>query len=100
MKKVFCILSILTMISPAMAAPGSAATDGNVATASYVKGAYNALDTAKQAKLSSSNVTQGTGAIVTSVSAADGTVTVTRTNEITIPVGSTNSATRANIWVE
>jgi len=98
MKKVFCILSILAVISPAMALTD--ANRNNVATAGYVKGAYDALDTAKQAKLSASNVTQGTGAIVTSVTASDGTVTVTRSNEITIPVGSTNSSTRANIWVE
>ena len=71
-----------------------------VAAASYVDGAYNAMNTAKQDKLTSSNVVEsGSGAMVTGVAASNGTVTVTK-SEVTIPVGSTSSSTRAVIWLE
>lgn len=99
MKKVFCILSMFSIVMPAMAAI-SDTNKNKVVTAGFVEGAYDALNNAKQEKLTSANVTQGAGAIVTSVAASNGTVTVTRSNEVTIPVSSTSSATRANIWVE
>ena len=97
MKKIFCILSILTIVSPVLADEISPTT--NVVTTSYVQGAYNALDTAKQDNIS---VSQADGAIVTAVSLnADGkTVSVTRTNQVTIRVGSADNANRATIWVE
>ena len=96
MKKVFCILSILTVISPAFA---DIAPTAKIVTTSYVQGAYAALQGTKQDKIS---VSQGTGAIVTGVALnADGkTVEIAKSNEITVPVNSTNSSTRANIWVE
>ena len=71
-----------------------------VAAASYVDGAYSAINTAKQDKLTSTNVVESnSGAVVTSVTASNGTVTITK-GEVTIPVGSTSSATRATIWLE
>lgn len=72
-----------------------------VAAASYVDGAYSAMNTAKQDKLTSSNVVVGTdnGPFVSAVTASNGTVTVTK-SEVTIPVGSTSSSTRAVIWLE
>ena len=100
MKKVFCILSVLAISLPALAEGEPTVYETSVATANYVQGAYNALDAAKQAKLTSTNVVEGTGAVVTGVSADNGTVTVTKTNEVTVPVNSMNSETRANIWIE
>lgn len=71
-----------------------------VAAVSYVDGAYNSMDSVKQDKLTQQNVVQsGSGPIVTSVSAQDGTVTVTK-SEVTIPVGGTTSDTRATLWLE
>jgi len=194
MKKIFCILSILTIISPAFAddpapatpvageptsvtpagdgtlatnngetaKPGynlvnaNVSTDGNAASAGYVKGAYNATIKAvntvasiKQDKITSSNklsadlvedgttnkvvtatdkntwngkqnqlssvanpaqnqvptngqLIQSAGQFVTSVSAANGGVTVAR-GEITIPTSNPNLAAqsgRAAIWIE
>lgn len=70
------------------------------AAASYVEGAYNAIDSVKQDKLTSTNVVEsGSGVMVTNVSASNGTVTVSKT-EVTIPVGATTSDTRATIWLE
>lgn len=139
MKKIFCILSILTIAAPAFADPtpvagtpthadpatlavdgnsqtinpgyalvnANTSTDGNAASAGYVKGAYNASIKAvntvanmKQDTLTSSNVTtSGTGAVVTAVSASNGVVTVTKSN-VQIPVGSSSATTYANIWVQ
>lgn len=105
MKKIFCILSILTIVSPVFAddEPMEPQTptvyQTTVATAEYVRGAYDALTSSKQDKIA---VTPTDGAIVTAVSLnADGkTIEVARTNEVTIPVGSDNSSTRAKIWVQ
>lgn len=139
MKKVFCILSILTFTSPLFAAavpgdpgatvsittstkaanvPGyglvesSSSTDGNAASAGYVKGAYNATIKAvnmvadqKQNKLvSGTNVSNsGSGYMVKDVTASNGTVTITK-REISIPIGSAPSGTvdsgRAPLWIE
>jgi hypothetical protein len=100
MKKVFCILFSLIFALPVFADEPAVNKATVAATASYVDGAYNTLDTAKQDKLTSTNVVEsGSGAMVTNVSASNGTVTVTKT-DVTIPVGSVNSATRARIWVQ
>lgn len=134
MKKVFCILSILTIVSPAFAAdpvypettdPGATTStapvaasapkyalksahtnDSNVASAGYVKGAYNAaikaVNKVATVKQDIITVSQGTGSIVTGVSLnSDGkTVSVTKSYEATVPVSSSSSSTRANVWVE
>ena len=105
MKKIFCILFSLMFITPSFAEgeQQQQALDKTavVAAASYVDGAYNAMNTAKQDKLTSSNVVVGTdnGPFVSAVTASNGTVTVTK-SEVTIPVGSTSSSTRAVIWLE
>ncbi len=102
MKKIFCILSILTITTPAFA-EGDPLTvyETSVASAEYVRGAYDALSGTKQDKLTSTNVTtSGSGAVVTGVTANNGTVTVAK-GEVTIPVGSaTNPTTYATIWVQ
>lgn len=101
MKKIFCILSILTFVSPSFAEGEQQINKAEVAAAaSYVDGAYTTLDTAKQDKLTSTNVVEsGNGYMVTGVAANNGTVTVTK-SDVTIPVGSANSQTRARIWVQ
>ena len=106
MKKIFCILSVLTIVSPVFADDEPATPtiyQTSVATAEYVRGAYNALDDAKQATLSSTNVivdTNTSGPIVTAVSADDGIVTVSK-GQVTIPVGSASTPTsQATIWVQ
>ena len=103
MRELFYIFVALILVSPAFAeSEGQQALDKSTvaAAASYVEGAYNALDTAKQDKLTTTNVvTSGSGAMVTGVSASNGTVTVTK-GEVTIPVGATVSNTRATIWLE
>ncbi len=100
MKKILCFLSIITIISPAFAEGEAVNKATVVATASYVEGAYNTMDAAKQDTLSSSNVVEsGSGAMVTAVTASNGTVTVSK-SEVTIPVGSTSSTNRATIWLE
>ena len=99
MKKIFCILSILTIISPALA---DITPTTNVVTTSYVQGAYDAITSAKQDKLTSTNVTTtGSGAVVTGVSASNGSVTVT-TGEVQIPVGTSasNITGHAAIWIQ
>ncbi|MBQ6012275.1 MAG: hypothetical protein IJL23_04130 [Alphaproteobacteria bacterium] len=99
MKKFFCIFAVLSVVSPALA-EGEVDKTTVAAAASYVDGAYNALDSAKQDTLTSTNVVEsGTGAVVTGVSASNGTVTVTK-GEVTIPVGSATSTTRATIWFQ
>ena len=92
------------MFSPAFAEGEQQQQTINKATvaaaASYVDGAFNSLDAAKQDTLTSTNVVEsGSGAMVTGVTASNGTVTVTKT-EVTIPVGSSSSNTRAAIWLQ
>ena len=85
------------MVVPAVA---EVVPNTKVVTKSYVEGAYDTMDAVKQDKLTSTNVVDsGAGAMVTNVSASNGTVTVTKT-EVTIPVGATVSNTRATIWLE
>ena len=99
MRKVFCIFAVFILISPALA-EGEIDKTTVVATASYVEGAYNTMDAAKQDTLTSSNVVESnSGPVVTGVTASNGTVTVTK-GEVTIPVGSTSSTNRATIWLE
>lgn len=99
MKKVLCVFFVIGMISPAFA-EGEVDKSTLAAAASYVDGAYSALDTAKQNKLTNTNVVvSGSGAMVTGVTASNGTVTVTK-SEVTIPVGSASSNNRATIWFE
>ena len=50
MKRLISILTVLLIATPAMADPNT-----NVATTSYVQGAYDALDSAKQDVIDSSN---------------------------------------------
>ena len=103
MRRIFSIFVVLSLISPALAEgeqQQSIDKTAVAAAASYVEGAYNAISTAKQDKLTSTNVVEsGSGAMVTGVTANNGTVTVTK-SEVTIPVGSTSSNTRAVIWLE
>lgn len=87
------------LVSPVFA-EGELNKTAVAATASYVDGAYNALDSTKQDTLTSTNVVEsGSGAMVTNVTASNGTVTVTK-SDVTIPVGSATSTTRAVIWVQ
>jgi len=97
MKKVFCILSILTITSPVFAA-----NEGVVATSGYVKGAVTALTSEYNATSNPKGriVISGSGDRVSNVSVADGKITYTKTYESTVPVSSSNSSTRAKIWVE
>lgn len=99
MKKLFYILIALILTSPAMA-EGELDKTAVAATASYVEGAYNAMDAIKQDKLTSTNVVvSGSGPMVTGVTANNGTVTVSK-GEVKIPVGAATSDTHAKIWLE
>lgn len=103
MRELFCIFTVLALIFPAFAeGEQQQALDKTTiaAAASYVDGAYTAMNTAKQDKLTSTNVVDsGAGPMVTAVTASNGTVTISKT-EVTIPVGATTSNTRATIWLE
>lgn len=103
MKKIFCILFSLMFISPSFAEGEQQQTIDKtavVAAASYVDGAYSAMNTAKQDKLTSTNVVEsGSGAVVSAVAANNGTVTVTK-GEVMIPVGGQTSNTHARIWIQ
>ena len=103
MRELFCIFAVLAVISPVFAeGEQQPALDKTTvaAAASYVDGAYSAMNTAKQDKLTSTNVVEsGSGPIVSAVTASNGTVTVSK-SEVTIPVGATTSSTRATIWLE
>lgn len=99
MRELLCVFIAIFLIFPAFAA-GEVNKTAIVAAASYVEGAYNHMDAAKQDKLNSANVVNsGNGPMVTSVTANDGIVTISK-SEVTIPVGATTSATRATIWLE
>lgn len=99
MRELFCIFAVLAIVSPAFA-EGELDKTSVAAAASYVEGAYNAINTSKQDKLTNTNVVEsGSGPIVSAVTASNGTVTVSK-SEVTIPVGATTSDTRAVIWLE
>ena len=104
MKSFFCVFVVFAVVIPAFAEgeQGQQQLDKTAiaAAASYVDGAYTSLNSAKQDKLTSTNVVEsGSGVMVTGVSASNGTVTVNKT-EVTIPVGGTTSDSRATIWLE
>ena len=111
MKGIFFIFAGILLVSPAMAEGAlqlELTPTTNIVTTSYVRGAYNVLDGAKQEKLTSSGnsanvvVDSNTSSkpLVSAISASDGTVTITK-SDVTLPVGSASSPTgRANIWVE
>ena len=105
MKKIFCILFSFMFITPSFAEgeqqqQPSLDKTAVVAAASYVDGAYSAMDTAKQDKLTSTNVVEsGSGAVVSAVAANNGTVTVTK-SEVMIPVGGQTSSSHAHIWIQ
>ena len=104
MNKLLCFFAVFLLISPAFATgeveQPTLDKTAIVAAASYVEGAYNAINQAKQDKLTSTNVVaSGTGVMVMDVSANNGTVTVTK-SEVTIPVGAMTSENRAIIWLE
>lgn len=97
MKKIVCFFTVCLMSVSAIAA---VTPNTNVASTSYVQGAVSGLDSTKQDTLTSTNVVEsGSGAMVTNVTASNGTVTVTK-SDVTIPVGSATSTTRAVIWVQ
>ena len=99
MRELFCIFAAFVLVFPALA-EGELDKTSVAATASYVEGAYNAMDAVKQDKLTSTNVVESnSGAMVTAVTANNGVVTVTK-SEVTSPVGATTSSTRATIWLE
>ena len=102
MRKALYIFAILTLVSPAFA-EGESTIDKTrtLTTASYVE---QGIDVALSTYDSNTNpngkfVETGVGPIVSAVTASNGTVTVTK-SEVTIPVGSTSSSTRAVIWLE
>lgn len=101
MKKIL-ILSLSIFLIP-LTASAVITPEANVVSTSYVKGAYNEMDSVKQDKLTSTNVVAdangSANGFVSAVTASDGTVTVTK-SEVTIPVGAATSATRAQIWVQ
>ena len=94
---------------------------GHIASTAYVKGAYNSairgvnrLANDKQEKLVGNSETVATGAnatntlgqasnssgpVITSISASNGVVTVTK-GQVTIPVGSSSASTQAQIWLD
>ena len=107
MKKIVLIFAGFALVLPAMAeGEMQLQPTTNIVTTSYVRGAYNTLENAKQAKLNDTNVITDSNTaakpLVASVTANNGTVTITK-SEVTIPVGNpqlTPSQTRAAIWVE
>jgi len=117
MKKIFCILSILTIVSPAFAEGETQepAYDQYVATASYVRGAVDAMtstydeDTNPTGKIQIVNPNAQVGVASISTTGTDpltSRIVVTKTNELKIPVGSNGAAggtaptTIANMWVQ
>ena len=76
-----------------------------IASTSYVAGMHNAINTIKQNKLTSSGanpnviVTGDANGIVSSFTANNGIVTVTR-SAVTLPWGGETSNNRAEVWVD
>ena len=111
MKKLIAFLFLATPVTYAHATSDECTGEDCliVASANYVKQAYDTLDTAKQAKLTTENVkhtngsvTTGTGAVVTAVnaSASGGEIEVSRSN-VKIPNGGANATTNySSIWIE
>ena len=90
MKKLLCIFTAFLIATPAIAVPNT-----NVATTSYVQGAYDALDSAKQDvidsshKLSADLVQDGTTNKV--VTAAEKTAWDGKQDAITVSGGATTT---------
>ena len=112
MKKVFFI-SLLSVLVPFVANATDVAPTTNVASTSYVQGAYNALDSQiqnistqvqnKQDKLTNTSIEgEGTGQYVTQVRANNDGKIVVSYEEVTIPVkeGGVETGQRATIWLE
>jgi len=98
MKKVL-ILSLSIFLIP-LATNATVTAVSDIASTSYVAGAYDVLDTSKQASLSSSNVTtSGSTGCLAAAAASNGAVGFTK-SEISVPVGSNSSSSRAGIWIE
>ena len=96
MKKLF----FTSLLLIPFAAGATVTPAANVASTSYVTGAYDTLDTSKQPMLESTSFdTSGSGVYVSSISASSGTVQVTK-SDVTLPVGTVASSNRANIWIE
>ncbi len=103
MKKILCLLLVVIFLSNAFADDPLDKTTV-AATASYVEGAFNSLDTAKQNLLTNSNVSatgsNNAGAVVTAVTASNGTVTVTK-SDLAIPIKNNGTVTgTATFWLE
>ena len=100
MRKLFYIFAVFVVFSPVWA-EGELDKTEILATASYVTGAYDAINASKQNKLTSTNVVEsGTGPMVTGVTANDGTVTVVK-GEVLVPVGSVNNPTsHVSVWFQ
>ena len=97
MKKVLFFFLPIFLIS--LSANAAVTPVADVASTSYVAGAYDTLDSAKQDKLSTSNVTTaGNNGFMADVSASNG-LAFTK-NEISIPVGAETSNVRAGIWIQ
>lgn len=74
-----------------------------VAATSYVDGAFDVLDSAKQEKLTSNSVVvSGSGPAITGVSASNGQITVTK-GETAVQVKDASTSAvigSANIWIQ
>ena len=94
-------VAISSAVKTAISASSANASDSHLVTEKAIATAL----AGKQATLTSTNVTTtgttaGTGAVVTGVSASNGTVTVTRAN-VQIPVGSSSATNSyATIWIQ
>lgn len=100
MKKIALIFAMLTIVWPSFA--GATESTG-VAATTYVAGAFNALDSAKQDKLTNGSVVvSGTGSVVTGVSASNGQINITKgTPTVEIKDASTSAVIgSANIWIQ
>ena len=98
MKKVLILSLPIFLIS---LSANAATPVADVASTSFVQGAYDELNTAKQDKLSNSNVSTGgsSNGFISGVSASNGSVAFVR-SEITLPVGAETSSSRASVWIE
>lgn len=98
MKKSIVFFSVLVCAFGAYAEAPSGGIA--VATTQYVQSAADKLDNDKQDKLSTDSIVEtGSGPMVSSVTANNGTVTVER-SQVAIPVGDSQSTTYAQIWIQ
>lgn len=107
MKKLLLAFLLIVPMASAFAddgTPDPCANGSCFASSTYVTGAFNTLDSAKQATLQDDTtvLSSGTGAVVTGVTATSGIVTVTR-SDITIPniaSGQSTPSAYSAVWVE